>query len=147
MPPSPTRPFYESAWLTAFNSTFDRFEWLCTPMGLQPSSGHFQRFMEDALSRHGLLYSNDVMKRRDPDTGKLQNFVAVYQDDLVWWAATAEEHKEQIEAVFAALSGVASAMATSPRIFEMEALAFFVSLYILHSIIQTPPHLPWWVEI
>ncbi len=26
------------------------------------------------------------------------------QDDLVWWAATVEEHKEQIEVVFAALS-------------------------------------------
>ena len=31
----------ETRYLTAFNSILGRFEWLCTPMGLQPSSGHF----------------------------------------------------------------------------------------------------------
>ena len=50
---APTDP--ETRWLTAFNSILGRFEWLCTPMGLQPASGHFQRFMEEALSRHNLL--------------------------------------------------------------------------------------------
>ena len=29
----------QSHWLTAFNSVMGRFEWLCTPMGLQPASG------------------------------------------------------------------------------------------------------------
>ena len=46
-------------------------------MGLQPASGHFQRFMEDALQRHGLLYTTEDGKRRNPDTGKLEGFVAV----------------------------------------------------------------------
>lgn len=87
----------ESRWLTAFNSVMGRFEWLCTPMGLQPASGHFQRFMEDALQRHGLLYTTEDGKRRNPDTGLLEGFVAVYMDDLIWWSDEREEHREQIE--------------------------------------------------
>ena len=39
--------------LTAFNSILGRFEWLCTPMGLQPASGHFQRFMEEGTPDPG----------------------------------------------------------------------------------------------
>ena len=73
-------------------------------MGLQPSSGHFQRFMEEALSRHNLLYTGEVAKRRNPQTGKLEGFVAVYQDDLVWWDADRETHREQITTVLEALS-------------------------------------------
>ena len=90
--------------LTAFNSILGRFEWLCTPMGLQPSSGHFQRFMEEALQRHNLLYTGDHSKRRNPDTGLLEGFVAVYQDDLVWWDDDREVHREQITRVLDALS-------------------------------------------
>ena len=73
-------------------------------MGLQPSSGHFQRFMEEALQRHNLLYTGDHSKRRNPDTGLLEGFVAVYQDDLVWWDDDREVHREQITRVLDALS-------------------------------------------
>eukprot|EP01046_Picozoa_sp_COSAG06_P102551 COSAG06_NODE_48719_length_330_cov_0.670996_1_plen_98_part_10 len=90
--------------MTAFNSSLGRYEWTCTPMGLQPSSGHFQRFMEDALSRHGLLYTGEAGKRRNPQTGLLEGFVAVYQDDLVWWSDNAAEHREQIERLLDAFS-------------------------------------------
>ena len=41
-------------------------------MGLQPSSGHFQRFMEDALQRHNLLYTGEHAKKRNPNTGLLE---------------------------------------------------------------------------
>eukprot|EP01043_Picozoa_sp_COSAG02_P079970 COSAG02_NODE_18780_length_919_cov_2.112195_1_plen_69_part_00 len=44
-----------------------------------------KRFMEEALQRHNLLYTGDAGKKRNPDTGLLEGFVAVYQDDLVWW--------------------------------------------------------------
>lgn len=94
----------QSRWLTAFNSVMGRFEWLCTPMGLQPASGHFQRFMEDALQRHGLLYTTEDGKKRNPDTGLLEGFVAVYQDDLIWWSSDREEHREQIETFLDAMS-------------------------------------------
>ena len=40
--------------------------------------------MEEALQRHNLLYTGDHSKRRNPDTGLLEGFVAVYQDDLVY---------------------------------------------------------------
>jgi hypothetical protein len=62
--------------LTAFDSPLGRLEWLCLPMGLQPSAGWFQKFLEDALRRHNLLYTGEFNKGRDAETGKLQNFVS-----------------------------------------------------------------------
>jgi hypothetical protein len=90
--------------LTAFDSPLGRLEWLCLPMGLQPSAGWFQKFLEDALRRHNLLYTGEFNKGRDAETGKLQNFVSTYQDDLIYWSETEEEHKEMTHLLLTALS-------------------------------------------
>jgi hypothetical protein len=88
----------ETSYLTAVDTPLGRCEWTCLPMGLQPASGWFQSFLEDALSRNSLLYTGEGNKGRDA-SGQLQNFVSVYQDDLIWWSADEDEHKEMTERV------------------------------------------------
>ena len=44
------------------------------------------RDLEGALARHNLLYTGDDAKGRNEKTGLLENFVCVYQDDLIWWS-------------------------------------------------------------
>ena len=93
----------ETSYLTAVDTPLGRCEWTCLPMGLQPASGWFQSFLEDALSRNSLLYTGEGNKGRDA-SGQLQNFVSVYQDDLIWWSADEDEHKEMTERVLDAFS-------------------------------------------
>ena len=50
--------------------------------------------MGDALARNDLLFTGEHNKRRDARTGKLCNFVSVYQDDLIWWSESEDDHKE-----------------------------------------------------
>eukprot|EP01046_Picozoa_sp_COSAG06_P082446 COSAG06_NODE_29469_length_555_cov_11.923246_2_plen_68_part_01 len=47
-------------------------------------------------TRHDLLYTGEMNKRRD-DNGKLVNFCVAYQDDLIWWSETEADHKEMTE--------------------------------------------------
>ncbi len=44
------------------------------------------------------------MKGRNEQTGQLQNFVVVYQDDIMWWSSDEDDHKEMCEIVLAAFS-------------------------------------------
>jgi hypothetical protein len=87
----------ETAWLTAFDTPEGRHEWTCLPMGIQPASGWYQSFMEDLLARNNLLYTGEGNRRRNPDTGRWENFVIAYQDDLIWWSDTEEDHHEMTE--------------------------------------------------
>ena len=41
----------ETQALTAFNSVLGKFQFKCVPMGLQPASGFFQMWVEEALRR------------------------------------------------------------------------------------------------
>ena len=94
----------ETKWLTAFDTPMGRYEWNCLPMGIQPAAGWFQCFMEDALARHNLLYTTEANRKRNPDTGLMENFVIVYQDDLIWWSDTVAEHQQMTELLLDAFS-------------------------------------------
>ena len=87
----------ETKWLTAFDTPMGRYEWNCLPMG-------FQCFMEDALATHNLMYTTEANRKRNPDTGLMENFVIVYQDDLIWWSDTVEEHQQMTELLLDAFS-------------------------------------------
>ena len=52
-------------------------------MGIQPASGWFQSFMEDILAANDLLYTGEGNRKQNADTGRWENFVIVYQDDLI----------------------------------------------------------------
>ena len=93
----------ETQALTAFNSVLGKFQFKCAPMGLQPASGFFQMWVEEALDRHDCLYTGPDAKRRDAD-GDVTNFCAAFQDDLIYWLDSYEEHVEQTERLVAALS-------------------------------------------
>jgi hypothetical protein len=80
------------SWLTAFDTPEGRHEFTCLPQGIQPASGWFQSFMEDVLSRHNMLYTGENNRRCNPDTGEWENYVIVYQDDLIWYSATEADH-------------------------------------------------------
>ena len=72
-----------TAYLTAFDAPDGRYEWTCLPMGIQPASGWFQSFMEDILAANDLLYTGEGNRKQNADTGRWENFVIVYQDDLI----------------------------------------------------------------
>ena len=94
----------ETKWLTAFDTPMGRYEWNCLPMGIQPAAGWFQCFMEDALARHNLLYTTEANRKRNANTGLMENFVIVYQDDLIWWSDTVAEHQQMTELLLDAFS-------------------------------------------
>ena len=86
-----------TAYLTAFDAPDGRYEWTCLPMGIQPASGWFQSFMEDILAANNLLYTGEGNRKRNATTGQWENFVIVYQDDLIWFSENEADHHAMTE--------------------------------------------------
>ena len=86
----------QTSWITAVDTPIGRYEWTCLPMGIQPASGFYQSFLEGILMKHNLLYTSEGMKAVNA-SGVPENYVSVYQDDLIWWSDDPEVHKLMTE--------------------------------------------------
>jgi hypothetical protein len=53
--------------------------------------------MEDILAANNLLYTGEGNRKRNADTGQWENFVIVYQDDLIWFSENETDHHAMTE--------------------------------------------------
>ena len=69
-------------------------------------------WVEEALDRHDCLYTGPDAKQRDAD-GDVTNFCAAFQDDLIYWSDSYEEHVEHEDHGLAKLQGTGPLLADS----------------------------------